>query len=313
MYKKIATVTLVAVIATFVGFHFYSDIPAEKLKKHFANAYSHYLNFEGMTVHYQDEGTGIPLILLHGTASSLQTWDGWRKQLRQDYRIIRLDLPGFGLSGPHPNKDYSIAMYDRMLSTLLDSLKIDECYLVGNSLGGEIAWNFTARHPAKVNKLILISPSGIRNETTTSPWVFDLTKTPLIQQALRYCTPKFLVKQNLLEVYGDDSKVDDKLVNRYHQTLLRSGNRQAFIDRISMPKKDNTSMIGQVYAPTLIMWGKKDVWIPSELATKFSDKIADASMIIYEDAGHVPMEEIPIVTAQDAHKFFSGQMLVYIR
>jgi pimeloyl-ACP methyl ester carboxylesterase len=128
----------------------YWDIPVEELKLEYANEQSEFMELNGLSVHYRDEGEGMPVVLVHGTAASLHTWDDWTNTLKEHYRVIRMDIPAFGLTGPDPKGDYSIDGYVGFLAQFLDQLHIDSMYLAGNSLGGNIAWNFASEHPDKV-------------------------------------------------------------------------------------------------------------------------------------------------------------------
>ena len=168
----------------------YRDISVEELKKTYANEFSKFVEIDEMQVHYRDEGKGYPIVLIHGTASSLHTWDSWTKDLKKSYRVIRLDLPAFGLTGPNANADYSIKSYTNFLHQFLTKIKIDTFYLAGNSLGGNIAWNYTTEHPRKVKKLILVDASGLPTNKP-QPTVFKMAKIPILNSMLLSVTPKF--------------------------------------------------------------------------------------------------------------------------
>ena len=139
------------------------DIPREKLLNKYANDASQFIELNGMEVHYRDEGQGFPLVLIHGTASSLHTWDVWTEELKDSLRIIRLDLPAFGLTGPHPSHDYRLDTYASLVDELLIYLGVESCYLAGNSLGGAIARKYAENYPQKAQKLLLIDPGGYRS------------------------------------------------------------------------------------------------------------------------------------------------------
>lgn len=280
------------------------DIPIEEIKEKYADDASRYIDINGQEVHFKDEGSGPILILLHGTAASLHTWDGWVAELKDSFRIIRMDLPAYGLTGPSKNKSYSIREYEKFISAFTKELGIDTFHLAGNSLGGRIAWSFASSNLDRVNKLILIDPAGFPTE---SPAIFKLASTPYIRQFFRIFTSRSLIKKNLLEVYGDDSKVTDQLVDRYYDLSLREGNREAFLDRAKTRYFDKKDWLKSIIAPTLIMWGEEDKWIPMDHAQLFMDEIYDARLISYPSVGHVPMEEIPNVTAQDARNFLRGK------
>ncbi len=279
------------------------DIPVEELKKTYANGSSRFVSVDGTDVHYRDEGNGFPLVLVHGTAASLHTWDGWASALSGDFRVIRMDLPAFGLTGPAPDRDYRVGAYVRFLDAFLDTIGVKRCHLAGNSLGGFIAWNYVLAHPDKVEKLILVDAAGYPSRAI--PGIFRLVRLPLAGFLGRHIGPRFLIERNIREVYGDDSKITPVLVDRYHRLALREGNRQAFIDR-ARTDEDYGSLaraIPEIRVPTLIIWGKEDAWIPLENAHLFERDLPNSVLKIYDGVGHVPMEEIPDITARDTRRF----------
>ncbi|MDB9723358.1 alpha/beta hydrolase [Polaribacter sp.] len=274
----------------------YADIAVEDLKKTYANEHSQFIDVEGMQVHYRDEGTGFPIVLIHGTGASLHTYDAWTKQLSKNYRVIRLDLPAFGLTGPNKNAEYSIERYTQFLSQFLEKIKVDKFHLAGNSLGGNIAWNYAAEYPEKVLKLILIDASGLPT-FTPQPIIFKMAKTPILNSLFLYITPKFMIRKNIEQVYADKLKVTDALVTRYHKMSLRTGNRKAFIDRaktdFNLAEKVNLVKLKSVKTTTLLIWGAKDTWIPLGNGKRMDSMLPNSKLVILENSGHVPMEENP--------------------
>ena len=293
--KHILYIVLVVFILLIKG-AVYSDISVEALKAEYANEYSKFIEVNEMQVHYRDEGKGFPIILIHGTASSLHTWNDWTKELTQTYRVIRMDLPAFGITGPNKNADYSIKAYTQFLHQFLAKMEIDKFYLVGNSLGGNIAWNYAAEYPEKIEKLILVDASGLPTNKP-QPTIFKMAKTPVLSSLFLYVTPKIFIKKNMKEVYGDETKITDDLVNRYHKMALRVGNRQAFIDRakidFKLGEKDNLKKLKSIQTPTLLIWGAKDNWIPLDNGKRMNNALINSKLVVLENSGHVPMEESP--------------------
>jgi pimeloyl-ACP methyl ester carboxylesterase len=250
-----------------------------------------------LNVHYRDEGNqedSIPLIFLHGTGSSLHTFDDWVSALKSERRIVRLDLPAFGLTGPFPDRNYSINHYVEFLDQFLTQLGIKECVLAGNSLGGQIAGAFTIQHPEMVEKLVLIDAAGYRFESKSAPIAFRLARMPVINKLLTFITPKFMARASVENVYFDKSKVSDSLVDRYFDLTLRAGNRQALVDRLtSNIDTFDIKDIRYLKQPTLILWGDQDMLIPVANAYRFHDDLPNDTLIILNQVGHVPMEEAP--------------------
>ena len=249
-----------------------------------------------MQVHYRDEGKGTPIVLIHGTASSLHTWNDWTKELEKNYRVIRMDLPAFGLTGANNSGDYSIQYYTQFLHKLLSKMNVDKFYLDVNSLGGNIAWNYTAESPEKVKKLVLVDASGLPTNKE-QPAIFKMAKTPVISSLFLYVTPRFFIKKNMKEVYADDTKITEELITRYHEMALRSGNRQAFIDRaktdFNLEGKANPGKLKTIKTETLLIWGSEDNWIPLDNGQRMQSVLTNSKLVVIENSGHVPMEENP--------------------
>lgn len=275
----------------------YRDIPLEELKAKYAPVPSSFVSVDGMDVHFRDEGNtadSIPIVLIHGTGSSLHTFEDWTVQLKNDYRVVRMDLPGYGLTGAFPNRDYSIDNYVDFLRDFLVSLKIKKCVLGGNSLGGGIAWNFAVKYPEMVDKLVLIDATGYPSKAKSLPLAFQVAQTPVIKNIFTFITPRFVAKASVENVFADKTKVTDELVERYFELTRREGNRQAFIDRFDA-KKDTTAHnnIKTIKQKTLVLWGEKDDLIPIEKAYQFHTDLSNDTLVILKDVGHVPMEESP--------------------
>lgn len=294
-------------------FTFYQpSISITQLKSHprFAGQKSKFLTVGNYTLHYRDEGLQTSkrvLILLHGICSSLHTWDNFVKHIlsNDNFRVIRLDLPGFGLTGKSPNnlvQDYQSLAKTQVLKQFLDILNIDKVYLVGNSLGGNLAWRFAVEYPHRVEKLVLISSVGYQR--TDWPLYITLLKVPVLNHLIRFFSPKFLFYPIVSEVYGNKSRITQDVIDVYYNMWLREGNREALLPHIQVLCEDiQQELIRRVKTPTLILWGKKDEWVPVSHAYKFHSDIVNSEMIIYEDVGHVSMEEIPEQTAKDVLKF----------
>lgn len=162
MIKKITIVILLFIIVA-LAYLYKNDIPLDVLKKQYTNEQSKFINIDGVEVHYRDEGNkndSIPLVLIHGTSSSLHTWDSIVPALSDKKRVIRMDLPAFGLTGPHPQRDYSVDFYTQFIDAFLNAIGVQQYSIAGNSLGGSIAWNQALRYPNKVKQLILINSGG---------------------------------------------------------------------------------------------------------------------------------------------------------
>ena len=294
-----------------VGFIFYQpDQPEAEMYKKYARPTSVRIPLMGMLVHLTDEGNQsdtTPLLFVHGTSSSFLTWEASTEILKKDYRIIRVDLPGFGLTGPSPNGIYSTAFNNELIDSLLDVLQLNRVILAGNSLGGSIAWQYALHRPDRVKGLILVDAAGIAPLRKMKGAIgFKVAQLPVLNRLMSVITPRFLVKKSLEDAYGDRSKVSDSLVNQYFDMVTREGNRRALVDRIRTGwGYADSSLLRKIDCPTLILWGKKDNLIPVENADVFRRNISNSQLHIWDELGHVPMEEDPLKFTAEVKKWRS--------
>ncbi|MDB5227154.1 MAG: alpha/beta hydrolase [Bacteroidota bacterium] len=299
---KAITVILLLLIVAFFALK-KADIPLQDLKTKYCNSESKFIQIDSMNVHYRIEGDGKPIVLIHGTGACLQSWDEWTDTLKKYYKVVRLDMPGFGLTGPRGDKDYSIKRYVSFLDEFLKAKGIDSFALAGNSLGGEIAWNYAAAFPGKVTHLILVDPGGFYLDKNEHPFsVFALAKHKWFAEIVGKLDTRILVKRTLNDVFYDDSKITPEKIDMYHDMSLRAGNRQAFTDRVQLIGKEKLADVSTIKSKTLLMWGKEDQLINISLAEHFKS-IPGVENLIYEKVGHSPQEEIPQRSVQDAMNF----------
>lgn len=282
-------------------------IAVEQLYPHYKTAESSILHVEGMPLHYRLTGKGPVLLLLHGVGSSLHTWEGWHQVLGQDFRVLSIDLPSFGLTGPNPKNDYSVEMYMQVIDALLSELKIDKIFLGGNSFGGFLAWSYAVHKPAKVRKLLLLDAAGFGTDRKDlRDFGFKLISHPILKKVTHLITPKKLIKQSVYNAYGDRSKINSSLVDRYYYLLLRKGNREGFSEVLAktiLNGADYTPVLKTIELPTYVIWGDRDRILSVKDAQRFMDILPNAKLKIYKGVGHIPMEEIPERSALDARAF----------
>lgn len=289
------------------------DLPVEALASRWAPPPSEFVELQGQLVHLRDEGPRddpVPLLLLHGTSSSLHTWDGWAKELRGQRRVLRLDLPGFGLTGPwtgnYQGRPYLAEAHARFLLDLLDKLNLPRVAVVGNSLGGEVAWRLAVLAPQRVDRLVLVDAAGLRIAPKEVPLGWQVARLPVLGQVSEWVLTRGLVRQGLASVVGDPRRITEAQVDRYRDMALREGNRAALRERLLAWRWENgVANVRGVQAPTLILWGGRDRLIPPEAAQRFAADIAHSAVVRFDDLGHIPQEEDPVRTVT-AVKAFLG-------
>ncbi len=288
---------LVAAAGAFVAAYRVPDRSVEELKQRWAPPPSQFVDIAGMQVHLRDEGPRqdpLPIVLLHGTSASLHTWDGWVEALKDAHRVIRFDMPAFGLTGPAPDNNYTIENYSRILIAILDRLQVDHCVLAGNSLGGHVAWATAVLYPERVRQLILIDASGYPYQAQAVPIGFRIAATPVLNALMGEVLPRAIVESSLRNVYGDPSLVTADLIDRYFDLATRAGNRQALAQRFRQTQPGPLAkQIPELKLPTLILWGGRDRLIPPRIGQRFHTEIAGSRLVRFNDLGHVPQEEDP--------------------
>jgi pimeloyl-ACP methyl ester carboxylesterase len=267
------------------------------LEAKYAGPPSQFVEVAGIRLHLRDSGPkwGPALVFLHGFGSSLQTWDDWARNLEADHRVIRYDLPGFGLTGADPSADYSDRRGIAVLLALLDRLGVVRASVVGNSMGGRIAWTFAAQNPSRTNKLVLISPDGF-----ASPGLeYGATsKAPLMMRALPYVLPSFMLRDSLAPAFANADVITDGLFTRYRDMMLAPGVRQAIVDRMNqVALVDPVPLLKAIQAPTLLMWGDKDGMIPFANSADYLRALPNATLAALPGIGHIPQEEAPSTVA----------------
>ena len=283
----------------------------DSLKARWAPAPSRFMALQGMQVHLRDEGPRDdpePIVLIHGTSASLHTWDGWAQALRGQRRVIRMDLPGFGLTGPAPDGDYRMTRYADFIAALLDQLGVRRAVLAGNSLGGGVAWRTAVQHPDRVSRLVLVDASGYPLQSTSVPLGFRLAQIGWLKPVMGQLLPRRMIESSVRNVYANPDKVTPELVDRYYELTLRAGNRESLTQRMKLRETDAQAagLIKTIRQPTLILWGAQDRLITEPSGQRFHQDITGSQYVVLDGLGHVPQEEDPARSVAEVLKFLAS-------
>ena len=307
-----AIAILAAVVIGFIA-GYTPDTDPRTMRARYGNAQSQFVDIgNGLKVHVRDEGarTAPAVILVHGSNASLHTWEPWVVRLGKKYRLITLDMPGHGLTGPDPGRDYHYARFVEVVDAVARRIGVDRFAIGGNSMGGGIAWHYALVHPQKVSALILINAAGVPEwQSTKNPIGFQIARTPVIRDLAKYITPRSIIASSLDTSVANKSVVTDAAIDRYWNLLRYPGNRQATLDRFALVHNVEPATavaMARIKVPTLVMWGQEDGLIPVSSARWFADKIAGARLVVYPGIGHIPMEESPDRSARDLDAFLSA-------
>lgn len=266
---------------------------------------------DGLTVHLRDEGPrdSPAIVLLHGSNADLHTWEPWAKDLSRDYRVVRFDQIGHGLTGANPGGDHSPAAYVEGVRRVADKLGIERFVLAGNSMGGAIAARFALAHPERLEGLVLIDAGGAPKRGNARGNIgFKLAATPGVAQLMQSITPRTLVERSLRQSVANQAIVTDAAVDRYWELLRYPGNRAATMERFSTPRETfDPQALGAIRMPTLILWGERDALISVDGARWFARAIPGSQLITYPGIGHLPMEEAPAQTVADLRSWLTDR------
>jgi pimeloyl-ACP methyl ester carboxylesterase len=288
------------------------DKDRAELEAVYAGPASEFVDVLGVRMHVRDSAPGLPsrdsapglpsrdsaraapagtptLLLLHGFGSSLHTWEPWAQALAATHRVIRIDLPGSGLTGADPSGDYTDERGIALITALLDQRGVARATLVGHSMGGRLAWRYAAARPQRVERLVLVAPDGFASpgfEYGKAPEVGPVVK--LMQVAL----PRAVLRWSLAPAFADPAVATDALVTRYHDMMVAPQVRSALIARMQqLVLQDPVPMLRQITAPTLLLWGAQDQMIPVANAQDYLRALPRARLVELPAVGHVPHEE----------------------
>lgn len=238
----------------------------------------------GAKIRYVEAGTGPTVILLHGLGGSWQNWTFNINQLATKYHVVAMDQIGFGKSDK-PMIPYRIGTYVDFLDQFLKLRQIERASLVGNSMGGWIAATYAFSHPERVDRLVLVDAAGFAPPATLDlNTLFSLN--PTTRDGVKELLKRVFYNQ---AVFATDAAVDAALSNRINagdgytiDSLVRSIVRgEGFLD----------NRVQEIKQPTLIIWGRQDGLVPLSDGERFKKEIANSSLIVFDQCGHVPHVE----------------------
>jgi pimeloyl-ACP methyl ester carboxylesterase len=284
----------------------------DTLKAKYAPAPSQFVMVDGVPLHVRDEGNPQsllpPLILLNGHLGSLHMFEGWVPILGPEMRVIRMDFPPYGLSGPDPTGVYSTDRAVQLVGGLMDQLGIATANLGGTSNGALVATVFAIRNPARVNKLVVSTlPNGRPPRRQPAP---ELLQAARINQWLAPYQTEMFFRAFLRDVFAKPERVTDDLIQQYKDINNRAG-AKAWVDAYIQTQytlwdtTDVPALFAQLRTPIQVQWGDGGRVLPPFVGDIVRDQLKNAAVEMkrYPDAGHMPMLELPEQTARDALEF----------
>ena len=270
---------------------------------------SKYFDFHGLSCHYTDQGEGDVLIMVHGLGDSFKIFDPIVQRLSQSYRLVRVDLPGFGLSDVPKSfepQGEPVEYYRAFMHHFTERLDVGEFHLMGNSLGGLVSWEFALQNQQKLKSLCLISSAGYEMEVVKhniSKGVLHLIPKFLLHRGMPYS----MAKKNLAMVIKQRVYRTKSLIDIHYDMINTTGTLAYFIQMLSFDSNPNIKELHHLKTPTLIAWGQQDRVIPVHHAAKFAEDIPNSQTKIYSNCGHYPQVEYSNKFVEDWLSFAQGE------
>jgi pimeloyl-ACP methyl ester carboxylesterase len=297
----LAVIAVVVAVALWV----YRDILAAELEARYAGPASRFIIIDGVRMHYRDEGSGPVLVLLHANFSNLIDWDPWVDALKDRYRIVRFDMTSHGLTGPDPTGDYTLQRTLALAEKFIDALGLERITIGGTSMGGTVAIHYTAAHPDRVERLILLSPGSLEGRERKRRG-----DVPRVGYVLKYILPRALPEFMLRSGFGNPDKLTPDLVDRWYDMWMREGQREAQLDRLSQYQAgDIEGLIRSIRVPVLLLWGEANTTAVFSQSVEFRELLADApslTFVSYPGVGHMAVEEAGAETGRDVRAWLDA-------
>lgn len=258
-----------------------------------------YIEVDGVNVNYIERGAGDYLVLVHGFASSVRTWQDVIPELARNYHVVAIDLKGFGYTEKPLDSDYSTKGLAEFTRRTMDLLGIEQATLIGNSLGGGISLQLAATYPERVQRLVLIDAAAYPHK---KPFIVGCASWPGAGCLASILVARPTFRDSLEQVYFNDSLVTDKLVDDYYAAYqlddATAATLEVIEDRSVETEEGQLPDYTKIEIPSLVIWGREDLWIPLEQGQRLAQELPQAKLTVIPDCGHVPQEEKPMVVAQ---------------
>ncbi|MBI2882622.1 MAG: alpha/beta hydrolase [Candidatus Methylomirabilis oxyfera] len=264
------------------------------------------------TVAYVVTGDGPPLLLLHGFGGEIWMWERQVAALSKRYRLYIPDLLGYGYSD-RPRVDYTPSLFISTIRQFMDRLGVRSAGLIGNSMGGGIAWAFALTYPTRVDKLVLIDSippqvvPAVRNRLFR--WFLAIRHVPLLPHLAVALRTRGMVRTALTQVVYDDRLITDEVVERQYRISRIAGTARVIASTVRYADEVTryAGALETLRQPTLIIWGEQDGLFPVTVGGQLHASIRNSELVIIKDSGHMPMWEKPDETNRAILEFLGRE------
>ena len=274
----------------------------ENLDPHSDDAPGAFLNVDGDLIHYVEAGQGPPVVLVHGWNGSTFSFRYVISELARQYRVIAIDLLGFGYSARPANGDYSLSAQAKLVSVVMDRLGVERATLLGHSMGGAVAMRVAVGNPEQVERLVLadsVTVSRVRRAVRFR-WLFQLLM-PLAAPFTMHREP--FRRRVFRSAVHDPAFLTPEMLAGYYRPLHMRGHLRSLAKQLIDRGHDDLWLPDRIGQPTLVLWGEHDRWIPLAAGEAMAEQIPDARLVVVPSAGHMPLEEQPEFCNRELLKF----------
>jgi len=257
-----------------------------------------YVKVGEIKIRYIEEGgSNGTIVLIHGLGGFAERWSAVIPLLSKKYRVIALDLPGYGYS-EKPSIDYTLEFFSKFIFDFLDKLGLSKANMIGSSLGGQIVAECAITQNKIVQKIVLVSPAGVMRSSTPSLDAYSM--------AALYPTYD-TVKTAYEMMAGSNKKVSDDTIGDFIKRMTQPNAKMVFMSTILALKNlpPITDRLSNIVIPTLLIWGERDTMIPVKYAHDFASSIKNCQLEIMENCGHTPHVEEPIKFSEKVLNFLN--------
>jgi pimeloyl-ACP methyl ester carboxylesterase len=280
----------------------------EDLDPKMAGAPGSFIDIDGRSIHYVQAGQGDSVVLIHGWNGSTFDLRYVIPELAQRYRVVAIDLLGYGYSARPADGDYSVAGQGELVDRMMDRLGIKRAVVLGHSMGGAIAMWLALHYPERVQRLILVDSATVKEMSRGRNW--GLVLRPLLPLLAPVLLRKRIVRRGLRSAVHDPARVTPETLEGHLRLLRMKGHLRAQAKQLSDRRRDEAFDAGQVRQPTLILWGEHDRWIPLSTGEELARLIPNARLVAIRSAGHLPLEEQPALCNRELLQFLGTSAAV---
>jgi pimeloyl-ACP methyl ester carboxylesterase len=281
----------------------------ESVIARFADAQSKFVEIDGVELHYKDQGSGPAVLLMQGTNGDLADWDGWAAVLAKRYRVLRFDMPAFGLSGRLRSGNYSVDRMNSLIDAFMDQMGVERFAIAGTSYGGLVAFRYAATRTERVSALILASSAGVEYGKPPAQAAAPASAASAARTSIFYDTviTAAEIEKNLRHVLFDQALVTPLMVERKLAFANIIGRGEESIAGRTLYERGNPQrVLAHVRAPSLVLWGEANKALSPKTAELFVDALKNACVaerVMYPEAGHLLIVDKPAQSAADAMAF----------